>query len=444
MKVFIVIVFVLSLFSSSVFAWNIATVGNAENVDIVIDNNGILHRVYEYNGNIYYSNSDTNTETLVSDGFKPSIAVGNDNKPQIAFIKNNNLYYAKKTTSWNIVDSDINVNSVDIAVKSNNMPVFAVSGNYDGDGYNELAYITYDGTDFYATIFADGFYDSDARYGNYVSTPSIALDSNDKYYIAFMSENWGGQASWSDKNIALISDSSNGNDGSPSYSWGSGLNINKNSIVADNGNIYITYSVDGNVKFARPYPWNNITIASGGNSAIDAKNNRIGIVYEHNGNIYYTENTGSGFSVPEIVDSGSKPVVALGSTVIDYISNNELVESSLNFNSGSGCVDNDNDGFCSDDDCNDYNPNSWRIGYFWGDSDNDGYYSVIEGAFPDGTIPVCYGLNIPQGLITSTLGPDCNDNDPYLTSNCEIPEFTSIGVVLAAVSVLGLLFLRRK
>ncbi|GIU70298.1 MAG: hypothetical protein KatS3mg002_1534 [Candidatus Woesearchaeota archaeon] len=122
---------------------------------------------------------------------------------------------------------------------------------------------------------------------------------------------------------------------------------------------------------------------------------------------------------------------------------------SVSFVSAETCFDNDEDGYLSDEcggtDCNDNNPNSWQVGVFWVDNDLDGYYlSGLTTAFDDGRISVCYGSEIPEYYIEETQGPDCDDNNNLLTTNCEIPEFSVIAAGLALIGALGTFVLIRK
>ncbi|MCK5030325.1 MAG: PKD domain-containing protein [Thermoplasmatales archaeon] len=76
----------------------------------------------------------------------------------------------------------------------------------------------------------------------------------------------------------------------------------------------------------------------------------------------------------------------------------------------SPCVDEDGDGHCPD--CNDDNPNSWRVGYFFYDGDDDGYYGDGANRREDGMMAICYGDEIPPHYYTESLGLDCDDSNP--------------------------------
>ncbi len=90
------------------------------------------------------------------------------------------------------------------------------------------------------------------------------------------------------------------------------------------------------------------------------------------------------------------------------------------------CVDNDQDGYsstggelCGPVDCNDSNPDSWRIDSFWYDGDSDNYYHNAPNSGADGKISVCYGSTIPEGYTETTSGVDCDDTNPNLNVTCE-------------------------
>jgi hypothetical protein len=63
------------------------------------------------------------------------------------------------------------------------------------------------------------------------------------------------------------------------------------------------------------------------------------------------------------------------------------------------------DGYVSNDtDCDDTDETVWESGNLFIDNDGDGYDA--------GTQEACYGSTVPTGLSLTTLGNDCNDNDP--------------------------------
>jgi len=90
------------------------------------------------------------------------------------------------------------------------------------------------------------------------------------------------------------------------------------------------------------------------------------------------------------------------------------------------CTDNDGDGYgaqtgyyglangCLYDepDCNDDNPNSWRVGVFYYDGDGDGYHKWgAPNQNQEDKFAICYGAEIPSGYTETTSGRDCNDTN---------------------------------
>ena len=90
----------------------------------------------------------------------------------------------------------------------------------------------------------------------------------------------------------------------------------------------------------------------------------------------------------------------------------------------SGCEN--EPGFNGHSDCNDTNPDSWRVGNYWYDGDHDGYYGDGSNRRLDnGSMYVCYGAEIPDGYTETTLGRDCDDSNPL--ANPGMPEICDNG-----------------
>ena len=60
----------------------------------------------------------------------------------------------------------------------------------------------------------------------------------------------------------------------------------------------------------------------------------------------------------------------------------------------------------------DANPASWRVGTYYYDGDDDEYYGDGANRRDDGMMNVCCGDEIPAGYTETTLGRDCDDNNP--------------------------------
>lgn len=117
------------------------------------------------------------------------------------------------------------------------------------------------------------------------------------------------------------------------------------------------------------------------------------------------------------------------------------------------CVDEDDDGYCAEEDCNDNNPDSWRIDSYWVDYDEDGYHLFgLANMDEQDRIAICYGEEIPYPYVIQTLGRDCNDDDSLIWEGCgdqggddpvDVPEFGLIGAALVLIGGLVVMFRRR-
>ena len=113
--------------------------------------------------------------------------------------------------------------------------------------------------------------------------------------------------------------------------------------------------------------------------------------------------------------------------------------SNSNENDDPDCTDNDGDGYfveasgCDGEDgynghsdCNDNNPNSWRVDFYYYDGDDDGYYGDGANRRDDGMMAICYGADIPVGYTETSLGEDCDDNNPSI--NPDMSEICNNGL----------------
>lgn len=76
-------------------------------------------------------------------------------------------------------------------------------------------------------------------------------------------------------------------------------------------------------------------------------------------------------------------------------------------------------GYSNDNtDCAPTDNTKWQQATFFIDQDNDGYDS--------GTQLVCYGVSAPSPYISTTLGSDCNDNNPLITTSIPVPVTTDV------------------
>ena len=300
------------------------------NVDIAVDSADHVHRVYERNNKIYYSVSDGNEE-LVSKGVNPAIAVGPNNQPQITFENNDQLYYAHKVNgNWEF--SVFNGANADIAVDSNNNPYIVYMNK---DQYPDVILSTLVGQGFSDTVIFDGSYNNfggGSHVTNTYDTPLIKVDSNNKYHIVAYHFNRDCAGSCDNSYSTVYASNANGGQSAsgPSRSY------TKNALTVDSSNVAHMVYGDGSVYYATPMnSWNEALVTDeGSKSAVDTRDSIVGVTYTFDGDVYYTEDKGTGFSIPKIVDSGNNPVIGVGSAFIDYLQDGKVYEAYMNTNTG--------------------------------------------------------------------------------------------------------------
>ncbi|MBS3079122.1 hypothetical protein J4218_03300 [Candidatus Pacearchaeota archaeon] len=182
-----------------------------------------------------------------------------------------------------------------------------------------------------------------------------------------------------------------------------------------------------------PLVWTSGTVIAGSSQIFSAKLDQIGTPFTQgfttiNFDAYTTakpeyylhvypagitsvaRTTGATGTYPIIAYSNSNNIrkVFFGFYSIDYWSGDtkKLFKNSLNWTRLG--VDNDNDGYYSDNDCNDNDALKFRNlpGYVDNDRDGKGGGSLLQ---------VCSGTSLPAGY--STIGGDCNDNDALKYQN---------------------------
>jgi hypothetical protein len=326
----------------SAVSWDISQVtstGTTEaNVDIAVDSNDNVHRVYERSGKIYYSEG-TGGEEYIADGTNPAIAVGPDNKPQVAFLSGGHWMYAKPVeTGWDIHDGADNADTVDISVDQNNAAhVVYMRSGIDYYTRTAVVYAT-DKTGSWSepSVLAQGWfcggggcYSGDYYYG----TPNIETDSSNNVFIIYTHTMNGGDK-WSPRYDELVFVKNSVQLGLGDIGGMQSQNLGRNAIAVDeNGILHVIWN--GGLSYATintaDSSWSGVITTGYGSSeaALDAKGSKTGISFLKDGTIYYTEDTGSGFSTPESVDTGAGVVVGLGSTDIDYVKDGDVYEAVL-------------------------------------------------------------------------------------------------------------------
>lgn len=283
-------------------------------VDAAMDGDGNTHIAYARGGNIYYK-LNINDEELVGAGSDPAIAVSGAGVPHIVYIDGGSAKYAHRTTgSWSTPAPLAygSVGFVDIDVDGAGKAHIVYYGNTDGDGYGEIIYAKNTSGPFTESVIADGWYDSGN--GNYYYNPNIKIDTNGKYHIVFEAQNWGGRASWSSKNLALVTDAATGSGGSEGFDWNAGVTTGKNSLALDaSGNAYVLYYSGSTMYYGvMAASWTGGALVAGSQGSIAVHGGTVAIAYnDGTDHIAYNENTGSGFGTPQTVDAGRFPSVAL-------------------------------------------------------------------------------------------------------------------------------------
>ena len=273
----------------------------------IAERNGVIHRVYERSGNIYYGNTAGVNEELIGVGSAPSIAVGPNGVPQVAYV-NGGIVFATKNGAWS--SSVVSGGSApDVDVDGSNFAHIALAIDTDGEGYNDIAYTNNMSGSFVTPINVLG-----SSYRSYHDTPVLKVNSNGKYHILghYHRMDCGGSC-WNDYSISYATNAGEG------FSSGSGHNgsIDKNSLSLDSsGNAHIVYT-SGGILYATPYPsWSETSVGAGSSPSISIGESGIGITYDNSG-VKLIKNSGDGWSDPILVDAdGHNSILSLG----DYTS----------------------------------------------------------------------------------------------------------------------------
>jgi hypothetical protein len=310
--VWLIIFVIPTVFAAS---WsNTQITHNTENdgsVDIAIDSSHAVHRVYERNGFIYYS-KDTNEEETLGKGSSPSIAVDTNNNPYVIFIDSGVLNYMHKDASWSYVDLIANADQAAIAVDATHIVhIVFQSGNTLYYANNKQGSLNIQPL--------GSFY-------SFTGSPSIKTSSDGYYYILFGYRSWGDSCLLSADSITLTTNDPQGQGVTLSRDLdadckGSPL-VFRNGLSYEKGKAHIVYTVADKVYygFIENGTLSETVLGTGAHPSISAKNGEVGIAYTSNGHVHYRLNSGAGFSADEQGVTGSKPVIALGSLIVDYIS----------------------------------------------------------------------------------------------------------------------------
>jgi hypothetical protein len=284
-------------------------------MDVATDADGNSHSVYTRDGNVYYQRN-LDGEILVGAGSDPAIAVTPGGIAHVVYIAGGLVVYKHNGSgSWSAGTSLANGSSsfVDIDVTGTGKAHIVYYCNADGDGYGEIVYATNTSGSFVETVMADGWYADGG--GNYFYNPNIKVDVNGKYHIVYEQQNWGGRASWSSKNLTLLTDAATGSGGSESFDWNAGVTTGKNSLALDAlGNAYVLYYSGSTMYFGvMGSSWTGGALGTGSQGAIAVSGTTVAIAYnDGTGHIVYNEGSGASFGTPQTLDAGTYPSLALG------------------------------------------------------------------------------------------------------------------------------------
>jgi hypothetical protein len=339
------LLFLLLLLASSGFCADIQRVTNNPgydtDVDIAKDSSGKTHIVYKRAETIYYWNSSERKEELIAKGRNPTIAIGPNDVPQVAFISGTVKYTQRFNGSWETpvrVPHEIYwVSHVDIAVDNNNGTHFVyILSTPEPEHANILLWSTKK-NGIFSVPFILHYYPEE-KIGQYyyqelTGSPGIVVDGNGKPHVVVSLTSF--KTHQTDVEDFLIKSSmryfSNdvfgkfiGSTGEYNYE-----ELSDNFIAVDsNGNIHVAYSIltdDGFILYLKNMDKSfkvTTTFESSGRHAslsYNRKTNSIGLSYRDNQTIYYRIYNGTGISSKKYVAIGYWPSIVLGSIDVAYM-----------------------------------------------------------------------------------------------------------------------------
>lgn len=292
-------------------------------------NSWVLHVVYERWGSIYYK-KNLGAEELVWVGSNPSIAIGPDDAPQIAYVNWWNIifWYKTDTWTWAIIYA---WSSPDIDVDSSNYAHIAFKSTYYWDRYVDVTYATNITGDFVVSGIANWLYTDfwgSSWYADYYeSIPVIKIDSDSKYHILTQHHVINKAPGWIDHSyeIKYITNASwKANSG---RSWN--ISPNKNSLsLSDDWTPRISFSTAWNIYYATVdavWTWSESSLISWTIPSIFTSWGRIWISFiDWSNNVQYIEDPGTGtFGSSKYVDTWTSSTLALywANNYIYYIKN---------------------------------------------------------------------------------------------------------------------------
>ncbi len=281
-----------------------------DNVDAAADSFGNVHSVFERGGSLYYVKNRLTPE-LIGAGTNPAIAVTSAGEPQIAYISGATVKFANRTgAGWQpAVDIGIGTQA-DIDVdNTNNVHVAYIQAG--ADTYDDLLYTNNAGGSFAAAaVVADG--QLDGAFQLSYSDPTIKIDGNGNYHIAFLKTSYTGDPASSAKYVYVKTNAPDGNSVSPNMGYDSLNILGRNSLDLDNvNNAYVVYTANGSAIYAAKVStdatWEASAVTAGGgsNPAIGVLGSTVGVTYTSMTNIRYKSDTGTSFGAADLVDTAA-------------------------------------------------------------------------------------------------------------------------------------------
>lgn len=297
------------------FGFSYTVAESASGLDATVDSLGNLYSAYETGGNVYIKKNLEAAE-LVSPGSGPAISIDSFNSIHVIYA-NSGLKYMKKTGAVWGSEREVTGSTGFYSIDTDSTGAAHVAS--DSGGYGHIVYVKDEGGTWSAPIIElSGWYDSGCRCGNYYHQPVIRVDSGDKYHLAYEFDNWGGQASWSDKSINIASNSAYGDKGIGGFEWNAGVGLTKDSLTLKGDETYIAYTNGGTQNIALVNAsWTVLSSFAGSAGSAYYKSGRVGISYVGS-NVQYIEDAGAGFSDPTDLGAGSDPVALLGSRYVFF------------------------------------------------------------------------------------------------------------------------------
>lgn len=295
------------------FGYNYNIAGSASGFDATVDSLGNLYSVYESGGNIYIKKNLGEAE-LVSPGSGPAISIDSFNSIHVIYA-NSGLKYKKKTGAVWESERAVTGGTVFYSIDTDSTGAAHIASDDGGTGgRGHIVYVKDNGGTWSAPIIDWwGWYDGGCRCGNYYHLPVIRIDNGDKYHLAYQFDNWGGQASWSERSINIASNSAHGDKGVGGFGWNAGVGLTKNSLTLNGADAYIAYTTGGTQNIALVNAsWTVLSSFAGSAGSAYYENGVVGVSYVA-GNVQYIEDAGAGFSDPADLGAGSGPVALLGS-----------------------------------------------------------------------------------------------------------------------------------